>query len=125
MNITLEMDSVSKRLGVLLKLEDDWDGDGAPPVNPSAKLAAEAFHKHIRDSVQADNGSYIYPHSNATTTGGVELTYSGERRIVYVGFEPDSDILDVAIKEPGTRSVRRHMNYDAALATISGLHSRK
>lgn len=103
----------------LQELEDDWDLDGAQPVDPLAIGLAARFVHTVGETIRQEGLSWEVPSVGPVADGSVALTWNAGARQALAIFRPSQLALVVCVtREVGSRPIRQVLSARDAIRRV-------
>ena len=107
---------VLNEIGQLRELDEDWDLDGARPIDPQAIRLAARVVRSVEESAAQEGASWQPPESGPVPDGSVAVTWEGSRRQVLMVLRPGQAAeVECVSREEGAAPVRQIVPEAAAI----------
>ncbi len=116
--LEVSLDGVLKELAALLLLENDWDGEEAPPIAPATVALAHHVVTDIAREV-AHEVAWRRPEVAPNPDGGVSLSWHLETGLLWLVFHPGSDDITYIARHGSGKPNRMRLSPDFAVHTIA------
>ncbi len=96
--------------------EDADDEEAIPPASPESIERGLNFVERMYQSILSQGEPLYLPSVFAARDGGVQLFWKIDRRQTLLIFRPNTQIVEVGLKQPGELSSRQEVSVDDALS---------
>ena len=103
-----ELSEALEEIAQLQELDEDWDLDGARPIDPQAMQLASQVARSVAELAEQEGVNWQPPEIGPVPDGSVAITWEGGQRDVLMVFRPGQTAsVECVTQEEGAGPVRQ------------------
>jgi hypothetical protein len=105
---TARLSEALREIAQLQELDEDWDLDGARPIDPQAMQLASGVVRAVEELAAQEGVNWQQPEIGPVPDGSVAVTWEGNDRDTLMVFRPGQAIsVECVTQEEGAGPIRR------------------